>query len=102
VVTGAYKATTTEALEIETHTLPMDIFLDKMVARSTLRTGATQVKAVVDAATKRIRQQMRSKRGRQAKIRKTLGQRKEEWLTRKIGETREREQERGWEAPWDT
>jgi hypothetical protein len=42
---------------------------------------------VVDKEIKKIRQQMRSKRGKQARVRKTLGQSKEQWM-HQIGKTK--------------
>jgi ribosomal protein L44E len=78
IVAGAYKATLTEALEIEIYTQPIDIALEDRVAKTILRIGASHARHVIEGDTKRIRQQMRSKRGRQARIRKTLGQRKEQ------------------------
>jgi hypothetical protein len=43
-----------------------------------LRLRESQAKGVVEKLTKRIGQQMRSKRGKEVKTRKTLGKRKEE------------------------
>jgi hypothetical protein len=84
ITTGAYRATATEALEIETHTIPIDILLETQIAKTMLRLRESQAKGVVGKLIKRIKQQMRSKRGKEAKTRKTLGQRKEEWLRPQI------------------
>jgi hypothetical protein len=92
VIAGAYKATSTEALEIETHTQPIDITLEDRVARTMLRIGASHARHVIDKETKKIRQQMRSKRGKQARVRKTLGQSKEQWMYQ-IGKTKAYEEE---------
>jgi len=96
VVTGACKATSTEALEVETPTQPIDIALEGRVARTMLRTGASYVRHVADKETKKIRQQMRSKRGRQVRVRKALWQRGERWM-RQIGKKKAYEKER---PPW--
>jgi hypothetical protein len=64
IVAGAYKATSTEALKIETYTQPIDIALEDRVARTILRIGASRARHVIEGNTKRIRQQIRSKRGR--------------------------------------
>ena len=56
----------------------MDILLETQVAKTMLRLRESQAKDVVAKFTKRIRQQMRSKREKKAKTRKTLEQRKEE------------------------
>ena len=68
----------TEALEIKIYTIPMDILMETQVAKTMLRLRESQAKDVVERLTKRIRQQMRSKCGKEARTRKTLGQRKEE------------------------
>jgi hypothetical protein len=80
-VTGSYRATSTEAVEIETYIQPIDIFLDGLVAKATLRVCASQTSQIIDEATRCIRQQMRSRRGRLARARKTEGVRKREWIT---------------------
>jgi hypothetical protein len=59
-------------------TQPIDIALEGKVARTMLRIGASQARHMIDKEIKKIRQQMRSKRGRQARVRKTLGQSKEQ------------------------
>jgi hypothetical protein len=55
VITGAYRATATEALEIETHTIPIDILLETRVAKTMLRLRESQAKDVVEKLTKRIK-----------------------------------------------
>jgi len=45
-----------------------------------------QAKDVVGKLTKRIKQQMRSQRGKETKMRKTPGQTKEEWLRPQIAD----------------
>jgi hypothetical protein len=55
VVAGAYKVTSTEALEVETHIQPIDIALEGRVARTMLRMGASHARHVTDKETKKIR-----------------------------------------------
>jgi hypothetical protein len=55
IVAGAYKATSTEALEIETYTQPIDIVLEDRVAKTMLRIGALHARHVIEGDTKRIR-----------------------------------------------
>jgi hypothetical protein len=98
IVAGAYKATSTEALEIDTHTQPINIALEGRVARTMLRMGGSHARYVTDKETKKIRQQMRSKRGGQARVRKTLGQSKEQWM-HQIGKTKAYEKEDKEERP---
>jgi hypothetical protein len=84
------------------YTQPIDITLEGRVARSMLRIGTSQARHIVNKETKKIRQQMRSKRGRQAKVRKTLGQRKEKWM-HQVGRTKAYEgEEKEERSPWDT
>jgi hypothetical protein len=76
IITGAYKATVIEALEIETHILLIDIALETITAKTMLRLGTSAANSEVEKTIKRIRQQMRLRRGKQVRIRKTLGQKK--------------------------
>lgn len=67
-----------------------------------LRIGASYARHVIEKETKKIRQQMRSKRGRQARARKTQGQRKEQWM-HQVGNTRAYEKEdKEDRPPWTT
>src|SRR5438046_2486456 len=102
VITGAYRATATEALEIETHTIPIDILLETQVSKTMLRLRESQAKDVVGKFTQRIKQQMRSKCGKKVKTRKTLGQRKEEWLRPQITGALQEETKGPPRAPWET
>jgi hypothetical protein len=52
---GAYKAISTEALEIETHTQLINIAVKSRVARTMLNIGASQARHVIEKETKRIR-----------------------------------------------
>ena len=79
-ITGSYRATATEAVEIETYIQPIDIFLDGLVAKTTLRICASQASRVIQDATSCIRAQMRSRRGRLARVRETEGVRRQTWL----------------------
>lgn len=99
VTCGAYRATSAEALEIETHIPPIGMFLDLKVARSTLRTCASQAYREAEKATQEIRRQMRSKRGRQARVRQTPGDRRREWVKQWAG-TLEPPVEERWRPPW--
>jgi hypothetical protein len=98
VVAGAYKATSTEALEVETHTQPIDIAPEGRVVRTMLHMGASHARHVADKETKKIQQQMRSKRGRQVRVRKALWQSGERWM-RQIGKKKAYEKEDQEERP---
>jgi hypothetical protein len=67
-ITGSYKATATEAIKIKIYIQSIDIFIDGLITKAMLRTCASQASQVIEKANRRIRQQMRSRRGRIAKI----------------------------------
>jgi ribonuclease HI len=98
-ITGAYRATATEALEIETDTAPLDIFVESTIARTIARLTSTCTRRAVESATARIRQQMRGQRGRQARTRKTPEQRKREWLETQVGSLGHLEQRQPYMVP---
>jgi hypothetical protein len=67
-----------------------------------LRLCESRAKDVVRKLIKRIRQQMRSKCGKEAKTRKTLGQKKEEWLKPQIEGALQKKAKALPRAPWET
>jgi len=75
--------------------------METQVAKTMLRLRESQAKDVVERLTKRIRQQMRSKCGKEARTRKTLGQRKEEWLKPQIVGALQEEARAFPRAPWE-
>jgi len=79
-ISGAYKATSTEALEVETNVPPIDIHLEKLVQRSVATMDARESGKVIDAATLRIRNDFMPKRGRRPKLRMTPLQLKRRWM----------------------
>jgi hypothetical protein len=100
-ITGSYRAAATEAVEVETYIQPIDIFMDGLVAKATLRTCASQASHIIEAATSRIRAQIRSRRGRLARVRETDGVRKRIWLET-FGETNITPQPVFRDPPWAT
>ena len=86
VITGAYKATSTEALEIETFTPPLDLFTEHTVARATTRLLTTRTRDAYEAATTRIRSQARGRRGRAARAPITPAVSRQRWLVSQVGE----------------
>ena len=99
-ITGAYRATSTEAVEIETDIPPIDIHLEKVIAKTILRISTSPASRVVDAATRQIRQQMRSKGTRLAKTGETEGQRKKKWVHTRLGELDGHQLPTFKEPPW--
>jgi hypothetical protein len=101
VATGAYRATSTEALEVETNVEPIDIFLETQVAKTMLRLCEKPAGSVVQRLTRKIRQQMRSKGGREARTRKTPDHKKRAWLQETLGGTQIERIENEAKAPWE-
>src|SRR6266480_1667345 len=75
-VAGAYKATPIKALEVETHTPPIHIYLDRLVAGACLRLQGKEYKRVVRQACDRIKGRVHRANGPQ---RTSPGEAKEEW-----------------------
>jgi hypothetical protein len=80
VVSGAYKATPTYLLEVETKTPPLDLYLNYHRAKFERRTKATPVGKVIEEAERRVRSRFdplgrNRKRRKLDKDKKTL----EEW-----------------------
>ena len=71
IATGAYKATVTEVLEVETNTIPIDLHLDKLVQRSIINIDTRESGKVIETAIKRIRKDIKRRRGRRSKLRLT-------------------------------
>ncbi len=98
---SAYRATSTEALEVETNVEPIDIFLETQVAKTMLRLCEKPAGSVVQSLTRKIRQQMRSKGGREARTRKTPDHKKRAWLQEMLGGTQIERIENEAKAPWE-
>ena len=92
--TGAYRATPTEALEVETNVMPLDIHIEKLLAKATIRLHARSNYEVVSSATRRIKEDIKGKRGRRAQLRRTPGEERKLWVDRMVtsGETGEGDQ----------
>ncbi len=100
-ITGAYKATSTESLEIETFTPPIHLYAEMVVANSICRTLATDLRGVIDKATDRIRRQLRGKRGRAAKFPPTPLSTLKAWIEKTVGGLRRLEiRKPGLDPPW--
>ena len=83
-VTGAYRATSVEELEIETSIMPLNLHLEKLIAKSIIRQAARRSRDAVEEATRRIRNDIKGKRGRKTRLRPTPGEDKREWMERLI------------------
>ena len=72
VAIEAYKATATEVLEVEINTVPIDLYLDKLVQWFIINIDTRELGKVIEAARKRIRKDIEGRRGRRSKLRLTL------------------------------
>jgi ribonuclease HI len=100
-IAGAYKATSTEALEVETHIPPIQLYAEKMVAGSTCRTLATDLGGVIKSSANRIRRQLRGKRGRAAKSFSTPLEILKNWVEESVGKLARLEiRKPGIDLPW--
>jgi hypothetical protein len=100
-IAGAYKATSTEALEVETFTPPIQLYAEKMVAGSVCRTLATDLGGVIESSAKRIRSQLRGKRGRPAKPHLTPLSILKGWVEESVGSLKQLEiRKPGVDPPW--
>ena len=54
-VTGAYKATPVEALEVEVNVILLDLHLEKLIAKATIRQRARRSREAVEETIARIR-----------------------------------------------
>jgi hypothetical protein len=72
-------------LKIETFTPPLDIYINVITARTSLRLFSCEFKSAEKTAIQRIRRKMISRRGRPCKECKTPASRKRKWLEKKIG-----------------
>jgi len=65
-IAGAYKATSTEALEVETFTLPLDLHTERLAARTAARIHTTKAAKGIKSMCNRIHRQTAGRRGRLA------------------------------------
>ena len=85
VVAGAYRATATEALEVELHVSLIDLHMEKIVARAMTRMDSRTARSAVKKAIARIQRDLRGRRGRRTKLRKTPATLKRQWLKKEFG-----------------
>lgn len=98
--TGAYKATPTEALQVETNIAPIDIHLKKLVQRSITNMDSRKSGEIIEKAVRRIRNDLTPKRGRKPKLRKTPLQLKREWMEKTLGKAKMERSEAYTAPPW--
>ena len=78
-VLGAYRATPTAVLEAEAGVPPVDLYLDSLQLKARQRLYTSGTTALINQACKRIRNQLRGRRGRARTHRQTPGQTKTTW-----------------------
>jgi hypothetical protein len=86
VIAGAYKATSTKALEIETHILPLDLFAEERVVYTSARLLTYRTSIAAETAVNRIRQSARGRRGRKATLKATPATTLRAWTEKRIGD----------------
>ena len=79
VVAGAYKATPVRALETETHTPPIDLYLDGRLAAFKDRLANSQVGRSIQEACRVIQRRLRNKKGRRRGYRPIPSLASDEW-----------------------
>src|SRR3979411_2737943 len=83
VVAGAYKATPIRALETETHTPLLDLYLDGRLASFRDRLASSPLGQSSHDACRIIQRRLRNKRGRRRAHRPTPDLAKDEWARAK-------------------
>jgi hypothetical protein len=86
MIAGAYKATSTEALEIETHIPSFDLFAEERVAYTSARLLTYRTSIAAETAVNRIRQSARGRRGRRATLKATPATTLRAWTEKRIGD----------------
>jgi hypothetical protein len=85
-VAGAYKATSTEALEIETYIPPLDLFTEENVTRTSTKLITLRTRLTTQTAVERIRHQTRGSRGRRPALVITPATILHKWTEERVGD----------------
>jgi len=99
-IIDAYRATSTEALQVETNTASIDIHLRKLVQRSITNMDSRKSGEVIETTIRRIRKDLISKRGRKSKLRKTSLQLKRKWMEETLGRAKMKRSHFYTASPW--
>ena len=100
-ITGAYKATSTEALEIETFTSPLDLHTERLATRTITRIRTTKATTGIKEMCKRICRQTTDRRGRTATPRSSPTDRTNTWTDQFTSEPQEAQQTNKNVPPWE-
>ena len=84
IVAGAYKATPIRALETETYTPPLDLYLDGRLAAFRDRLANSQVGQAIQEACKVIQRRLRNKKGRRRGYRPIPSLFKDDWAKTRL------------------
>jgi hypothetical protein len=95
VVAGAYRATPTRTLEVETHIPPIDLYLDSRLAAFQDRLAGSEVGQLIQNTCSAIRARIRNKRGRRAKPKALGWEQKKEWAKERTEWTQQNHPTRG-------
>lgn len=80
VVAGAYCATVTHTLEVETHVPPMDLYLDSRLTAFQNRLANLGVGQLIEKACSTIQARIRNRRGRRITRKITTREQRREWV----------------------
>ncbi len=100
-IAGAYKATSTEALEIETFTPPLDLHTERLATRAIARIRMTKAATGIKKMCKQICRQTTGKRGRTATPRSSPADRTNTWADQFTSEPQEAQQTNKNVPPWE-
>jgi hypothetical protein len=89
VIAGAYRATPVKALEIETHTPPLDLYLDGRLAAFRDRLANSKVGQLIQEACRVIQRRLRNKKGRRKGYRPIPSLASNEWARTRALDLRE-------------
>ena len=88
MIAGAYKATPTRMVEVETFVPPLDLYLNGRIAAFQKRLEDSGLDKEIRQACGEIRRRLRGKRGRRKAHCPTPGQRRREWVQKWEGDIR--------------
>ena len=84
IATRVYKAIATKTLKMKLHVFSIDLHMKKMMIKTMIRMNFKTSRNAIAKTINRIQRDLRDKRERRAKLRKTLATKKRIWLKRKL------------------
>ena len=84
IAARVYKAIATKTLKMKLHISSIDLHMKKMMTKTMIRMNFKTSRSAIAKTINRIQRDLRDKRERRAKLRKTLATKKRIWLKRKL------------------